>query len=53
VLPLLAWDLLRCRQLHRASQVWLAVNLPLAIATNLLWNTDWWLATAPRLVGVG
>lgn len=52
VLPLLAWDLLRRRQVHRTTQLWLLVNLPLAIATNLLWNSQWWLATAPRLLGV-
>lgn len=52
VVPLLAWDLLRHRSLHPATRLWLAVNLPLAIATNLLWNSPWWLATAPRLMGV-
>jgi hypothetical protein len=53
VLPLLFWDLLQHRRVHYTTRVWLAVNLPLAIATNLLWNSKWWLATAPRLVGVG
>lgn len=52
VLPLVAWDLLRHRQVHRTSRVWLAVNLPLAFVTNLLWSSDWWLAAAPRLLGV-
>jgi hypothetical protein len=53
VLPLLVWDLRRHRQVHYTTRVWLAANLPLAVATNLLWNSDWWLATAPRLAGVG
>jgi hypothetical protein len=52
VLPLLIWDLLRQRRIHATARLWLAVNLPLAAATNLLWNSDWWLAAAPRLLGV-
>jgi hypothetical protein len=52
VLPLLAWDLLRRRQVHAATRAWVAMNLPLAVATNLLWNSNWWLVTAPRLMGV-
>jgi hypothetical protein len=52
VLPLLAWDLWRHGIVHRASRVWLAVNLALAVATDLLWNSEEWLALAPRWVGV-
>jgi hypothetical protein len=52
VLPLLAWELARHGRLHPASQIWLAVNLPFALATNLLWGTEWWLTAAPRLMGV-
>jgi hypothetical protein len=52
VLPLLVWDRLHRRQMHRTTRVWLAVNLPLVVAVNLLWNSDWWLAAAPRLMGV-
>lgn len=52
VLPLLCWDLLRHRQVHPATRAWLAVNLPLAVVTNLLWNSPWWLANAPRWMGV-
>ncbi len=50
VLPLLVWDLFRYGRLHRVSLVWLVVNLPFAIATNLLWNSEWWLSVAPGLM---
>lgn len=50
-LPLLGWDLLRHRQVHPATRVWILVNLPLALATNLLWSSPWWLTNAPRLMG--
>jgi hypothetical protein len=52
VLPILAWDLLRHRRLHRTTRIWLAVNLPMAVLTNLLWGSPWWLDAAPRLVGI-
>jgi hypothetical protein len=52
VLPLLAWDLLRHKQVHRTSQVWLVANVSMAFVTNLLWSSDWWLATAPQMIGV-
>jgi hypothetical protein len=53
VVPLLAWDLLRNRQVHFTTVAWLGVNLPLAIATHALWNSGAWLAAAPRVMGVG
>lgn len=52
VLPLLAWDFARHGKLHRVTWVWLAVNLALGVITNALWGSDWWLQTAPRLIGV-
>lgn len=52
VAPLLVNDLLQGGRLHRATWIWLAVNLPFAIAVNGLWGSAWWLATAPRLMGV-
>jgi hypothetical protein len=52
VLPILVLDFVRGRGLHFTTQVWLGVNLVMATAVNLLWNSPWWLETAPRLVGV-
>lgn len=52
VLPILVLDFARGRGLHFTTKVWLAVNVVLAAAVNLLWNSPWWLETAPRLMGV-
>lgn len=52
VLPILAVDFARGRGLHFTTRVWLAVNVAMAIVVNMLWNSNWWLETAPRLVGV-
>lgn len=50
--PMFLWDLYRLRRVHRAYLIWLGLMLPFAVASQLLWNTPWWLATAPRLIGV-
>lgn len=52
ILPMLAYDLLRHRRVPRAYLIWIAVNLPFIVATNLLWGSPWWIATAPKLLGV-
>lgn len=52
VSPLLLWDLARNRYLHRAWWIWLGLLLPVAVLTNVLWNTDWWHGTARALMGV-
>ena len=53
VLPMFAWDLARNRRVHPAYWIWLAVNLPFAVAVHSLWNSQWWHEAAPRLMGVG
>lgn len=52
VSPMLLWDLLRNRYLHRAYWIWLALFLPCAIAVQSLWNTPWWHDTAKAIFGV-
>lgn len=52
IAPLLLWDLYRYRRLPRAWLTWTGVYLPGALATNLLWGTQWWAEMAPRLMGV-
>lgn len=52
VLPLFAWDIVRNRRVHPAYWIWLAINLPFAIAVHGLWGTQWWHDAAPRLMGV-
>ena len=50
--PLVIWDLLRNRSLHKAYWIFLALLVPSSILVNVLWDSDWWHATAPRLVGL-
>ncbi|MBL38896.1 MAG: hypothetical protein CMP07_10860 [Xanthomonadales bacterium] len=52
VAPMFIWDLLRTRKVHKAYSLWLAGFLPSSVLIYLLWNSDWWQATAPRLVGL-
>ena len=50
--PMLVWDIVRNRRLHEAYWIWLAINLPLSVVLNLLWDTPWWHATARQIMGV-
>jgi hypothetical protein len=52
VAPMFVWDVVRTRTIHRAYVLWLALNAPFVVATHLLWDTAWWHAVAPKLVGV-
>ncbi len=51
--PLFIWDLLRNRAIHKAYWIFLAFMVPSSILINGLWGSDWWHATAPKLVGAG
>jgi hypothetical protein len=52
IAPMLVWDLVRTRTVHRAYVIWVLVSLPAAILVHALWDSGWWHATARRLVGV-
>ena len=39
VVPMLAWDLVRTRQFHRAYRIFFAVNLVLSALIHSLWNS--------------
>lgn len=52
VSPMLAWDLIRNRFVHRAWWIWLSLFLPFAVVVNGLWDSAWWHGVAPRLMGV-
>jgi hypothetical protein len=52
VAPMFIWDLVRTRKVHKAYAIWLAFMVPSSILIHSLWDTDWWHATAPRLVGL-
>ena len=53
IAPMFLWDVIRNRRVHPAYDIWLAVNLPFAIAVYGLWDTDWWHQTARQIMGVG
>ena len=52
VSPLFVWDMVRNRRVHEAYWIWLGISLPFTAAVYSLWNTPWWFAMAPRIMGV-
>lgn len=52
VSPMLVWDVVRNRGVHRAYWLWLAVCLVPTVLVHALWDTPWWHATARQLMGV-
>jgi len=52
IMPMLVWDLIRQRTLHRAYVVWFAFYAPTAILVINMWWTPWWIETVQRLMGV-
>lgn len=51
VSPMFVWDVIRNKRVHPAYVLWLAINLPFAIAVHGLWDTDWWHQTAGQIMG--
>jgi hypothetical protein len=49
--PVIIYDVVRLGRPHSAYLIGLALMLPWMIATELLWNSPWWAATASRLMG--
>lgn len=52
IAPMFIWDLVRTRTVHKAYLIWFALFAVSAIVVHLLWDSEWWHATAPRLVGL-
>lgn len=52
IAPMLLWDVFRTRTLHKAYVIWLALFLGASLVVHLLWDSEWWHATAPKLVGL-
>ena len=52
VSPMLIWDLVRNRGLHRAYLIWASLFLPVTAVVYALWDTPWWHATARHIMGV-
>jgi hypothetical protein len=53
IAPMFVWDVVRNRHIHPAYVIWLAVNLPVAIAVHGFWDTAWWHQAARQIMGVG
>lgn len=52
VSPLLLWDVVRNRRLHRAWPIWIGISAALSVPMYMLWGTPFWTSFAPRLMGV-
>jgi hypothetical protein len=52
IMPMLVWDLVRHRTLHRAYVVWFAFYAPMAALVINLWWSPWWMETVQRWMGV-
>jgi hypothetical protein len=50
--PALLVDIVRRGRPHSVYLIGIALTVPFFVTTHLLWNSPWWLATAPRLMGV-
>ncbi len=50
--PMLVWDLVRNRSVHRAWWIWLGLFVPAAVVVHGLWDTQWWHGAAKVLMGV-
>lgn len=52
VSPMFLWDVTRNRSVHPAYIIWLAINIPFAVALHGLWDTEWWHTAARVMMGV-
>jgi hypothetical protein len=50
--PMFLWDVLRNRALHRAYAIWIGLSLPPTFVIYALWDSGWWHAVVPRVMGV-
>lgn len=52
IAPMVLWDVIRNRRVHRAYWVFLALYVPAAIVVHAAWDKPWWHELAHRLMGV-
>ena len=52
IAPMLAWDLVRNRSLHRAYLIWASIYVPVGLLVIYLWWTPGWMNFAQRMMGV-
>ena len=50
--PMLLWDVVRNRFVHRAYWIWLGLFLPCAVVVHSLWDSEWWHGAAKVVMGV-
>ena len=53
MLPMVVYDLVRLGRIHKAVVIFTGANIPFLAFTYLNWGSEVWLATAPRLFGIG
>lgn len=51
IAPALIYDAVRLGRVHRAWVIGLALLLPWVVGAELVWDSPWWMAVGPRLVG--
>lgn len=52
IAPMFLWDAYRLRRIHPAYVIAFLVMLPFEMASQGLWNSQWWLAAVPQMMGV-
>ena len=52
ITPMLAWDVIRNRRVHKAYWIWLPVFAFVVTVVNLVWDKPWWHATAKAIMRV-
>lgn len=52
IAPMFLWDAIRNHWVHPAYVIWLAVNIPFALAVHGLWDTPAWHTVAQQIMGV-
>jgi hypothetical protein len=52
VSPMIIWDVVRNRSVHRAYWVWLPIYVAASVIVGLLWNTPGWHTAARQIMGV-
>jgi hypothetical protein len=52
ITPMILWDVVRHKRLHRAYVVWFAIYVPVATLVANLWWSSWWIEIVQRMMGV-
>lgn len=52
VTPMLAWDVIRNRSVHRAYSLWFGIYIAATALITWVWDAPWWHATAREILGV-